>query len=79
MVSPSLELIKYESICFRDIYVYQSRSDRDLKSCQVIASEKSKLLRKVDFLRKSGFQVIAFFVPVDIKYLVMFVVNFVYK
>ena len=33
---------------------------RDLKSCQVIASDKHNLLRKVDFLQKSGFHVIAF-------------------
>ena len=31
-----------------------------MKSCQVIASDKSNLLRKVVFLLKSSFQVIAF-------------------
>ena len=36
----------------------KSRSDRDLKSCQVIASNS---LRKVDFLLKCGFQVISIF------------------
>ena len=35
-------------------------SDRDLKSCQVMASDKSNLLRKVDFLLKNGLQVINF-------------------
>ena len=35
-----------------------SCNDRDLESCQVIAFDKSNLLRKVDFLLKSGFQVI---------------------
>ena len=29
-------------------------------SCQVIASDKSNLLRKVNFLLKSGFQLIVF-------------------
>ena len=50
-----------------------------MKSCQVIASDKSTLLRKVDFLLKSGFQVIAFLIPWVVGYLVITVVNFVYK
>ena len=50
-----------------------------MKSCQVIASYKSILLRKVDFLLKSGFQVVAFFIPLEVWYLVIIVVNFVYK
>ena len=47
--------------------------------CQVIASNKSNLLRKIDFPLKSGFQVLAFFIPLEIGYLVIIVVNFVYK
>ena len=55
-------------------------SDRDLKSYQVIASDKSNnLLRRLDFLLKSGFQVIAFFILLEVGYLVITVVNFVYK
>ena len=42
----------------------------DLKSYQVIASGKSKLLRKVDFLLKIGFHVIEFFIPLEVGYLV---------
>ena len=71
-----------------------SRSDRDLKSRQVIAPDKSNLLRKVAFLLKSGFQVIAFFIPLEVPclehgtimvpclevgYLLIIVENFVYK
>ena len=51
----------------------------DLKSCQVVASDKSNLLRKVDFLLKNGFQVIAFFIHLEVGYLAIIVVNFVYK
>ena len=51
----------------------------DLKSCQLIASHKSNLLRKVHFLLKSVFKVIAFFIIFEVGYLVIIVVNFVYK
>ena len=34
------------------IKIYESRSERDLKSCQVINSDKSHLLKKVDLLLK---------------------------
>ena len=44
-----------------------------------MASEKSNLLRKVDFLLKSGFQDIVFFVRLEVGYLVIIFVNFVYK
>ena len=52
-------------------------------SCQKInptklSNYKSNLLRKVDFLLKS-FQVIAFFIPLEAGYLVITIVNFVYK
>ena len=50
----------------------------DLKSCQLTASDKSNLLRKVQFLLKSGFQVIAFFILLEVGYLVAIIVNFVY-
>ena len=40
-----------------------------------IASDKFKLLRKVDFLLKSGFQVIAFFIILEVGYLVAILVN----
>ena len=49
------------------------------ESCQVIASDKSNLLRKVDFPLKSGFLVIAFFILLKVGYLVIIVLNFVYK
>ena len=58
---------------------HQSHSDKDLKSCQVIGSNKSNLLRKVDFLLKSSFQVIAFFISLEVGYLVKIVLNFVCK
>ena len=54
-------------------FFWNSRWDRDLKT-----SDKSKLLRKVDFLKKSGFQVVAFFILSEVGYLLI-VVNFVYK
>ena len=44
-----------------------------------MASEKSNLLRKVDFLLKSGFQDIVFFIRLEVGYLVIIFVNFVYK
>ena len=44
-----------------------------------MAPDKSNFLRKDDFLLKSGFQVIAFFIPLEVGYLVIIVVNFVYK
>ena len=50
-----------------------------MKSCQVIASNKSNLLRKVDFFPKSGFQVIGFFIPLEVGYLAILDVNFIYK
>ena len=53
--------------------------DRDLKSCQEIASDISNLLKKVHFLLKSGFQVTAFFILLEVGYLATIVVNFVYK
>ena len=49
-------------------YVLKSQT-RDLKSCQLIASDKSNLLRKVDFLLESRFQVIAFFISLEVGYL----------
>ena len=61
------------------VSVIKSRSNKDLKSCQVIASDKSNLMRKVDFLLKSSFQVIAFFMSLEVGCLVIIVVNFIYK
>ena len=46
---------------------------------KLIASDKSNLLRKFDFLLKSGFQVIAFYVSLEVGYLAVIVLNFVYK
>ena len=50
-----------------------------LKVLQLIASDKSNLLRKVHFLLKSVFQVIGFFVILKVGYLVKIVIRFVYK
>ena len=50
-----------------------------MKSCQVIASDESNLLRKVDFLLESSFQVIAFYIPLEEGYVVIIVANFDYK
>ena len=57
----------------------QSRRDRDLKSCQLITFDNSHLLTKVHFLLKSGFQVIIFFILLEVGYFVTIVVSFVYK
>ena len=51
----------------------------ELKVCQVIASDKSNLLRQVYLFLKSDFQVTAFFIPLKVGYSVIIVVNFVYK
>ena len=51
----------------------------DLKTCQVLASDKSNLVRKVDFFLKNDFQVMAFSILLEVGYLVIIVVNFVYK
>ena len=59
-----------------DLQIYYSPSDRDLKSSQVIVSDKSNLARKVDFLLKSGFQIMTIFIPLKVGYLVIIVVNF---
>ena len=60
--------------------VYWSHSDRDLKSCQWIASDKSNLLRKVYFLLKHCFQVTAFLEFFGrVGYLITIAVIFVYK
>ena len=47
-----------------------------MKICQVIASDNSNLLRKVDFPLKSVFQIIAFFFLLELGYLVIMFVNF---
>ena len=49
--------------------------DRDLESCQLIASDKSKSLTTVDFLLKSGFQVLIFFIILEVRHLVIIAVN----
>ena len=41
--------------------MFSQNSGSDLKSCQLIASDKSNLLKKIHFHPKSGFQVVAFF------------------
>ena len=50
----------------------------DMKSFQIIASDKYNSLRKVDLFLKRGFQVIVFSIPFEVAYLVIFV-NFVFK
>ena len=47
----------------------------ELKSCQLIAFDKFRLLEKVHFLLTSGFQFIAFFIPLEVGNLVAFVIN----
>ena len=44
-----------------------------------IASNKSDLLSKLDFFLKSGFQVIMFFIVLEVGYHVTIVVSFIYK
>ena len=61
-----------------ETYSY-SRSDKNLKICQVIDSDKCNLLTKVDFVLKSGFQVTAFFISLEVGCLIIIVVNIVYK
>ena len=74
---PIIPLIPFPDSPFRLLHValtfhvfdvnntHESRRDIDLKSCQLTASEKSNILRKVHFLLKSSFQVIAFFTLVE--------------
>ena len=50
-----------------------------MESCPVIASDKSNLLRKADFLLKSAFQVTEFLILLKVRYLAIIVVNFVHK
>ena len=42
--------------------------DRDLKSCQLIASDKTNFMRKVHFPLKSGFRVLTFFILLEVGY-----------
>ena len=51
--------------------------ERDLKSYQIIASDKSNLLRKVHFLLKSVFQVTVYFILWEVGYFITTVINFV--
>ena len=50
-----------------------------LFSNYISTSDKSNLLKKVDFLLKRGFQVVALFISFEVRYLVIIVVSFVYK
>ena len=49
-----------------------SRRDRNLKSCQVMVSDKASLLLKVDLPLKSHFQVIALFVLLQMSTKIIF-------
>ena len=60
-------------------YCRELHRDRDLKSCQSIDSDKNNLMRKFDFLLKGGFQVLIFFILLEVGYLIKIVVYFVYK
>ena len=51
---------------------------QEFESCQLIASDKSNLLRKVLFLLKSGFQVMAFFFLSEVGYIVTIVFHLVF-
>ena len=66
-----------------DVFIYfsyiLSHKDRDLKVCSIIASDKSNLLRKDNFLLESGLQVTVFLILLEVGYLVTVVLNFVYK
>ena len=76
----SLHHISHKKICYFFQFIIPSRRDRDLKSCQHIASNKSNLLKKVLFLLKSGFQVISqIFILLEVGHRVTIVVNFSYK
>ena len=52
---------------------------QDLKSCQLIAFDKSNVQRIAHFLPKSDFHVVAIFILLEVGYLVTIVMNFVYK
>ena len=61
--------LKLNTICFmlKEIFwklntIFLWHRDRDLKNCQVIQSDKSNLLRKVDFLLKRCFQDVGLFI-----------------
>ena len=58
---------------------YWSRRRRDLKSCHLTASDECSLLRKLHFLPKSGFQVTAFSIQLELRYLIIIAVKFVSK
>ena len=65
-----------QCMTYQNLQIYYSPSNRDLKSSQVIVSDKSNLARKVDFLLKSSFQIMTIFIPLKVGYLVIIVVNF---
>ena len=71
-------ILQYFQQCmtYQNLQIYYSPSNRDLKSSQVIVSDKSNLARKVDFLLKSSFQIMTIFIPLKVGYLVIIVVNF---
>ena len=50
--------------------MYLNHRDRGLKSCQLIAFVKFVLLRNIHFSLKSGLQVIAFVILLEVGYLV---------
>ena len=50
-----------------------------LFSNYISTSNKSNLQRKVDFLLKRGFQVVALFISFEVRYHVIIFVSFVYK
>ena len=50
-----------------------------LESCQLIASNKSNSSRKADLILKRDFQVITFFIPLEVGYLVIIAASFFYK
>ena len=52
---------------------------QDLKSCQLIAFDKSNVQRIAHFLPKSDFHVVAIFILLEVGYLVTIVMYFVYK
>ena len=62
-----------------EVPIYRNQSINLQSMKELIVSDKSNLLRKAYFLLKNGFQVIAFFILLELGYLVTTNVKFVYK
>ena len=65
----TLDTIEHTNLRFK--HNLKNFSLKKVAATGISASNKSNLLRKVDFLLKIDFQVIAFFIPLEVGYLVI--------